>query len=340
MATTALKDLLRELENARGLRGRLGILARSFDLLRKLSPADRERVALRVGSDWAWGQIERSFMKDGKLSEAEQVIQQAFETIGSADPSELRQAARRIRERDTDGLEQAAIQTLERILEEDGALTAPPGEAVATPLGVNAALDTVAKSEDVAVTETSEATQPAAAKNASEAPAPAEPKPAAITPRRRLPSPGQPTPRKQPPPPPRRPAPARSRAARRDEPTAPDPPAALAFPSSAERLRALRSLRTPGHAASLGSATRRQWIAGLGSSWAGRRALSSMIQAGALEDLDEALTLIDLLERDSDKVWCLIDWVESQSPAAPERARLLEAAPSPSSRRRLERRLV
>ena len=134
LAAAALKQLLGELESARGLRGRLRILARSFDLLRSLDRADRERVALRVGSDWAWKQIERAFMRDGRLSEGERVIQQAFETIGSADPAELREAARRIRARDTEGLEQAAGRTLERILEEDDELGADPAETEREPL--------------------------------------------------------------------------------------------------------------------------------------------------------------------------------------------------------------
>lgn len=338
MASAALKDLLGELGDARGLRGRLRILARSFELLRNLTPADRERVALEVGSDWAWKQVERTFMKDGRLSEGEQVIRQAFETIGSADPAELRQAARRIRQRDTEGLEQAAIETLERILEEDGALSEDAGEvdvAEAPDTIVDVALSNVATEQEAEGIEQEAA--PAEVPAASE-PAPPEPAPTTF---RRLPNPGQPLSSPAPPKPPRPAAPDRPRPVRR-EATSPPPERApaLDFPTSRQRLRALRSLRTPGHAERLGSETRRRWIEGLAGNWAGRRALSAMIKDQAITDVDEALALIALLARDSDKLWCLIDWIETRPVEDADRTRILDAAPTPTARRRLERRIA
>jgi hypothetical protein len=337
VASAALKELLRELGEARGLRGRLRILSRSFDLLRNMTAADRERVALEVGSDWAWKQVERTFMKDGKLSDGEQVIRQAFETIGSADPAELRQAARRIRERDTEGLEQAAIQTLERILEEDGPEVQDADEVEQTQgleTIVDVALSSVAGDEETEAAEAEAEVVQSAALPPEEAP----PEPES----RRLPNPGQPVVRSAPPP---ARAPKRSMPRSAPRPRAAEPgPVPLApaaeFPTSRERLGALRRLRAPGYGAQLGSETRRSWIEGLASHWAGRRALSAMIKDGALDDVDEALTLVSLLARDSDKVWCLIDWIETQPVEEAERARVLDAAPTPTARRRLERRIA
>ena len=337
LAAAALKQLLGELESARGLRGRLRILARSFDLLRSLDRADRERVALRVGSDWAWKQIERAFMRDGRLSEGERVIQQAFETIGSADPAELREAARRIRARDTEGLEQAAVRTLERILEEDDELGADPAETEREPLpGIDPAGGEAPHDLEAAIETVSHASE-----ELGQGAEPAPPGPEGVTPppppakRPPLPSPAlPPIPTLTPIPP----IPPLGPAALEPSPEAttgpPGPPSA-----GVERLRALRLLSSAGSARELGRDGRREFVAGLGGSWATRRAISAMIESGALDDLDEVLSLLDLLDRDSRKTWCLIDLIVRGGLDLAERARVLEAAPNLVARRRIERRL-
>jgi hypothetical protein len=86
----SLEALLRALARERSLRGRLRVLGHSWKLLRSLTPAEREKVALRLGSNWAWKRLEKSFLRDGDLDETEQFVGRVFERLGDADPKELR----------------------------------------------------------------------------------------------------------------------------------------------------------------------------------------------------------------------------------------------------------
>ena len=63
-----------------------------------------------------------------------------------------------------------------------------------------------------------------------------------------------------------------------------------------------------------------------------------MISARSLDDLDEALSLVERLGGPSQRVWCLADLLAHWPLEADEIARVLDAAPSEAARRRLEHR--
>ena len=94
---TSLEDLLKALSRERSLGGRLRVLGHSWTLLRSLSPAQREKVALRIGSQWAWKRVEKAFLSDGELSENERLVGRVFERMGDSEPGELRKLARTMR---------------------------------------------------------------------------------------------------------------------------------------------------------------------------------------------------------------------------------------------------
>jgi hypothetical protein len=355
----SLEELLRALGRERSLRGRLRVLGRSWQLLRSLSPAERERVAMRVGSRWAWKRLEKSFLRDGELDETEQLVGRVFERLGDSDPAELRRLASLVRSRDRAGAQDLLLMTLREALEEE----ADAGEAGGRE------------------------TQAPAAQPPDEPPERRVPPAAAEPPPERRPPAAAETPSK--PPPPRRAGPSPSTepepelvddaagvlasslarpveaAAEPPPPTpvaAPEPPlSALAVPpeqrppfgalgapreqrapfgalGGAERIRRLRALQREGVAAELGREGRARLVASLGGGWASRRALSHMIAAGALDDLDEALRLVAALARPSQQSWCLADLIEHWPLDEEGRARVLGAAPSDAARLRLARR--
>jgi outer membrane biosynthesis protein TonB len=131
----SLEELLGALARERSLRGRLRVLGHSWQLLRALSPMEREKVALRLGSKWAWKRVEKTFLRDGELSENEQLVGQAFARMGDADPRELRHLARTIREGDSasarDLLMLTLTEALEEEAEEDESEDAAPAEGAA-----------------------------------------------------------------------------------------------------------------------------------------------------------------------------------------------------------------
>ena len=100
----ALQELLRELASARGLRERIKIVERSLALVRSLSPHERERVAMRVGSQWAWKSIETFLRRDGDFDETDQLAKRAFERVANTDPSDIRKMVRDIRSGDASAL--------------------------------------------------------------------------------------------------------------------------------------------------------------------------------------------------------------------------------------------
>jgi hypothetical protein len=75
--------------------------------------------------------------------------------------------------------------------------------------------------------------------------------------------------------------------------------------------------------------------------WARRRAVSAWIEAGgsgALASAEEALSLITELERPGDRTWCLASLAASRRWPRAAWEKILDAAPTPTARRRLERR--
>ena len=74
--------------------------------------------------------------------------------------------------------------------------------------------------------------------------------------------------------------------------------------------------------------------------WARRRALVELLRNGAPAALGDALGLVEVLGSERDRLWCLGTLAENRRALNPQdREALLAAAPSPTARRRLERRL-
>ena len=316
-ARESVETLLRELGRERSLRGRLGVLARGRALLARMSRSEREQVALRLGSRWAWDRIEKWLGADGELDESERLVGEAFERLGRSDPDELRRVARSLREDGGQGARDLLRITLMEALEEQAEVANAEAEA-----------------------------EPATEAHAGAAPVPpaAELEPE-LEPE--LQSPVEPLLEPQPEPslleseleprlesaPVSPPEPMRTAAPAPDfEPVA----AEVATRSGLERLRALRSLNR-GTGEPLDSDGRRALLDSLGGGWASRRALSRWIAAGEV-DLDEALGLIRRLERPGQRLWCLADLLARGDLDEAGRAAVLDAAPGDFARRRLAAR--
>ena len=342
-----LEALLSALAKERSLRGRLRVLGHSWKLLRALSPVERERVALRLGSKWAWKRVEKTFLEDGELSDNERLVGQAFERMGSADPSELRKLARTIREGDAESARDLLMLTLTEALEEeaeeDGARSAAlappqpeeeaphgqPEPAAAEPEEAEPLVDAEALVgeggvQDTPVPEARLVDRLEDVLRSSRA-RPVRPEPPAAHPDFERPPPWTPEP-----------TPAISTPDR-------DGSAALVprHPvAGTDRLRVLRALqRSDRSGADLGRADRAVLLESLGGGWASRRALTRMIRTHSLDGLDEALGLIRDLVRPGQQAWCLADLIEHWELDADELDRVLSAAPTDAARRRLQRRV-
>lgn len=79
-------------------------------------------------------------------------------------------------------------------------------------------------------------------------------------------------------------------------------------------------------------------IDGIGTGWAGRRAVSRLLTTRAIDDLDQALALVAHLDTPALQTWCLLDLIEHWPLDTDDLQRVLDAAPTDGARRRLERR--
>ena len=344
-----LEELLRALAHERGLRGRMRVIGRSWKLLHQLTPGQREKVALRMGSTWAWKRLEKSFLRDGKMSETEAMVGRIFERMGDADPQELREMAAMVRRGDHEGMKDLMMMTLEEALTEEAAVeeAQQKGEALR-----GAAYTDDEEVPELEVLEADEIPELEVDLELESPRPPAPPHVARLTPVQ---------PSFEPPPPPL-PPPASGEVGERspqpesqlvsvaaemnvhqrpldDESVA----AQLHFgPGAAdgvERMRILHALqRHPRPGAGLERSARAQPIDSLGGGWASRRALSRMIETRSLDDLDEALDLTSRLTRPGQRIWCLADLIEHWPLDPDEQRRVLDAAPTDASRRRLARR--
>lgn len=302
----SLDELLRSLARERGLRGKLRVIARAWTLLRSLSVSEREQVAMRLGSKWAWRRIERAFLKDGELSEREALVGRAFERLGRAEPEELRSLANAITTGDTADAQDLLTTALGEALEEEAK------EGARVEVGVFEEME-----------ETSAPIAPPVAAPAELVAAPVEVLASAMA---------HPVAR-----PPNAPPP-------RAESEAPIVPlnaifADVAARSGRQALEVLRVLReTPEEVGRAGGSTRAALVTSLGGGWASRRAVSHMIEKRSLDDLDEALRLIAGLTRPGQQIWCLGDLLEHWDLEAADVERILERAPSAAARRRLAHR--
>jgi hypothetical protein len=72
--------------------------------------------------------------------------------------------------------------------------------------------------------------------------------------------------------------------------------------------------------------------------WARRRALQRLLEAGVPGSLTDAMALLDMLQRPSERVWAAITLAATHPLDDQDREALLAAVPSPALRRRLARR--
>jgi hypothetical protein len=338
-----LEELLRALGAERNLRGRLRVVGRAWELLKQLSPVEREKVALRLGSSWAWKRLEKSFLADGTLSESESMIGRIFDRMGDADPNELRELAKTVRSGDKARMKDLLLMTLEEALEEE----AEDEEAQRTE--AEPALDTEetdldveelpleqappAEAHEPEVVESVEGVLASTLAEAVDAREP-EPAPAIVPP---SPPPSAPDDAGWRSPPPLPPA---------LDLEGPEPEPFSAMPATLEggvgglgRLHLLRALdRQEQPGAGMSRAERIGLIESLGGGWASRRALSCLIRRGGVPDLDEALELVGRLGRPMQQAWCLGDLLERDDLTPADVDRILAAAPTAAVRRRLQHR--
>lgn len=261
----SLEELLTALGRERGLRGRLRVIGRAWKLLRMLSPLQREQVAIRMGSSLAWRRLEKSFLRDGQMSDSEQLVGRIFERMGDSEPGELRKLAKELGAGDTEGLRDTLMVTLGEALEEE-ASEEENGKVEAE----SAPASSIVPDEEPEQLRADEVEESAPAADLSVAePAPALPKVES----------------RPEPPALQSIAPEPPNASVASAPTETLAPVAreIAVATGVDRLHALRTLTRDG-AASMNRRDRVRLIESLGGGWASRRALSQMIARRSLDD--------------------------------------------------------
>ncbi len=74
--------------------------------------------------------------------------------------------------------------------------------------------------------------------------------------------------------------------------------------------------------------------------WARRRALQRLLEAGVPRSTSDAIALLELLPRPSERLWAATTLAATRRLDDQDREALLAAVPSPALRRRLGRRLA
>jgi len=103
------------------------------------------------------------------------------------------------------------------------------------------------------------------------------------------------------------------------------------------RFRVFR--RSLDEAKGMSTAGLRSILDGFPDGWARRRAMLELLRAGIPVALPDALSLVEALGSERDRLWCLGALTDAREIPAADREVLLMAATSPTARRRLERRL-
>lgn len=326
-------ELIQRLDGERGMRRKVSLLVGSWSLLRKLSPEQRESVALAVGNRWAWRNIESLFGHAGELSNSQRQVKDFFDSMGRTDPGKLQEVSSEIRQEGFRAAAKHVLGAVEEVLGDDEPrLDQEPVDPVGGETEVGAS--------------------------------PAQEREGAVDVQQEVPSdievrPGEPEPLE---PPPKKPAerltveppvaelepdpepkplesepqgPAVEPAPEEDQPFEYRQQDVVAL-SAIESLRALRRLAN-GQVSPTRSG-RAAMIDSLASGWAARRALTSIIRSHSVADLDEALALIRRLPGATQQTWCLGDLIQYWNLDEGGRRRVLAAAPTEADRRRLKGR--
>jgi len=318
-------ELMQRLDGERGMRRKVRLLAGSWSDLRKLSPEQREQQALAIGNRWAWRNIESLFGNPDELSDNQRYVKVFFEDLRDTEPDELRKVGREIKE---GGFATAAKHVLgaveEALDEETGAEDDSQGslETVPEPSRAEPPVPQDAAAAPVIEVHASEPIH-------LEPPLEEEP---AKRPSVRPPL-SKPAPEPEP-----KPEPADSAV----EPTPAEDTLVDDLRSDSTALSAVQSFRvlrrlSSGQVSST-RAGRAAMVGSLGSGWAARRAVSSIIRSHSVANLDEALALIRQLPAATQRTWCLGDLVQYWDLDDDARSRVLAAAPTKSARSRLAHR--
>jgi hypothetical protein len=347
-----LETLLRELRSVRSPIQRMRILALGWRTVRRLTPLERKKIASQLGVKGLDAVLEKLGRKGDGISPAE--LLQVLEKADDLDGSKLRRLVGDLRdpERRNNLLRHGLDYVEDRLgAEEVEEIDEPSPEK---------AMERTAKPEEIEVPVVAPAPRPAPPAIEEEE---AEGEPPKIE-AELLESeqvghepelPAQELPAAEVPPPPRpvvsAPPPAVVEATmppeepeRIDEET--EPIAAQdAAPTPGEKMNALpltkrfRLLRRllEGEAA-IGIDRAAELLEAFPDGWARRRALLTMLHAGAPSTTGDALELIERLERPADRRWCALALFEARSLSETDSRRLEERFPSRTLSRRLRRR--
>jgi hypothetical protein len=327
----AILDLILQIKEAKSPLARVRVVARAWRAVRDLTPKQRYEVAAQLGLDGADDLIEAIAAHQGTAPPAE--LMKAVNEVQKMDPATVKSIAARVRDprQRAEGLKQG-LQAIEAALagpEPPAPPVSPPRPKPAPPPPPAAAVAKPAASWPLR--EAPPAVQPPpkpVAAPPTPAPVPA-PAPVVVTPAVTAP----------PPPPaaqwdvPRPPEPAR-------EPVAPVREGLAghlgSIPALTARFRHLR--RHLDEIRRLPAAELRGLLEVFPDGWARRRVLSELIEAGVPARVDDALSLVDVLQSPGDRGWCLGTLADTRTLSPEERSSLLQAAVTPAGRRRMELR--
>lgn len=349
-------ELIAQLRNARTPLARARVVVGAWRTVRSLSPRDRSNLVTQLGLEGADDLVETIAAHQGTKAPVELI--QAVNQMQKLDPEELRSAALRMRDpRQRGAVIQEGLKALETKLAGPppgppagftAARPAPPATPPPAPPPRAAPAAAAASAPVTVMPATSwplRASTPPAAPVAQ--PAPAAPEPAPAVKAEPAPSPVVLTPVPIPSPPPA-PEPARPVPAASAVPaTVANPPAAAVRGSLAEELAAVTVLtarfrllrRRLAAARQLSPGELRGVVEVFEDGWARRRALSEILRAGIPARTADALALMETLGSPADRAWCLGTLADSRTLSSEERATIIQAAPTPAGRRRLELRL-
>ncbi len=319
-APTTLPELVQQLGSTFSPFERLKILSRAWSVLRAMTPQERLVVTSQLGLDHADDVLDAITKRSGRAASPTLVAMiERAQMKGTAHLPELIADLRDPRRR-SERLSQGALAAVEEALA--GAPAAPvPAPAPVALKPPQPAIVVAAPVAPVA--------PPLILEVAPESVPIAPPPPPVVAPRVAV----------EPPPPPKPPPPAPFPRRVEDDGLA----GKLAEASSlTARFHVLR--RHLEKAKGPPADSLRAVVEAFPDGWARRRALVELLRTGAPAALGDALGLLEALGSERDRLWCLgtlagILAKNSRALNSQDRETLLAAAPSPTARRRLERRL-
>ncbi|HWM95066.1 MAG TPA: hypothetical protein VN493_30200 [Thermoanaerobaculia bacterium] len=321
-------ELLAQLRGAKSPLARVRVVARAWRALRSLPREQRLTIAAQIGLDGADDLVEAIAAHQGTTPPAE--LMGTLNNLQKVDPGTLKSLATKMRDpRQRAQVASQGLKALESALTGPGKQPAPPS---LTPPKPPPPPVTVKPATSWPLREAAPAPPKPAESPAVAPPAPAPPAPAPAAPPVTVKEPPKPAP--APAPPAKPPEPPREQAAPSRGALA---EALSAVPALTPRFRLLR--HRIAEVRRLSPAELRGILEAFPDGWARRRVLIDLIEAGAPERTADALSLLDALQSPGDRSWCLGTLADTRRLSAEEQAALLQAAPTPAGRRRLELRL-